>query len=124
MYNTKFVCTYNQCKEPFFSDTLYRKDLLYAFNIEDLDFEKHEKEINSEMFLLFDKMINHKKFLECINGSCSVFSSEDKFIGFAILMSYDFLHLTHPCICEFLENESISDDKINALFDVIKKYKL
>jgi len=121
MYNTKFVCTYNHCKESYFRDELYQKDLMYAFNIEDLNFEKHEKEINDEMLSIFDKIVKDANFLKCIKKSCTLFSSDDEFIGFAVLMSYDFLYLTHPCICEFLEKGCISDEKINVLLNILEK---
>jgi hypothetical protein len=38
-----------------------------------------------------------------------------------ILMSYDFLDLTHQCISEFLENGTISDDKIKELLENLEK---
>jgi len=123
MYNTKFVCTYNHCKESYFRDELYQKDLMYAFNIEDLNFEKHEKEINDEMLAIFDKITKYAPFLECIKKSCALFSSDDEFIGFAVLMSYDFLYLTHPCICEFLENNLISNEKIKDLLTKLNSFQ-
>ena len=41
MYNSKFICTYKDYPDLDMSDTMYRRDLLYAFGINDLDFEKN-----------------------------------------------------------------------------------
>lgn len=123
MYNTKFSCTYNTSNDEKFSDILYRKDILGVFNIKDCDFEKHETEIYEIMLTMYDKLVNNEKFAKCINKVCSLFFTEDLFIGFTILFSYDFLYLTHPCICEFFGKNNISDDKINILLDILEKKK-
>jgi|APCry1669188879_1035177.scaffolds.fasta_scaffold01681_3 hypothetical protein len=121
MYNTKFVCTYKSYADPFLSDTFYRKDLLNIFSIEDLDFEKHEDEIQEEIIEIFDKICKYKNFMVCIQKAGALFSVDDLAVGFMILMSYDFLYLTHECISEFLENETISDDKIKKLLENLEK---
>jgi len=121
MYNTKFVCTYKSCTDPFLSDTFYRKDLLYVFNIENLDFEKHEDEIQKEVIEIFDKISEYEKFMVCIKKASALFSVDDLAVGFMILMSYDFLDLTHQCISEFLENGTIADDKIRELLENLEK---
>jgi hypothetical protein len=117
MYNTKFNCTYKGCEDVMLSETLYRKDILSIFSIEDLDFEKHETEIYDEMLAIYDKISKNKKFTECVNQAGTLFSTNDPFIGFTILLSYDYLYLTHPCICEFLEKETISHEKIKNLLN-------
>jgi hypothetical protein len=38
-----------------------------------------------------------------------------------VLMSYDYLYLTHSCITEFLEKEIISDEKIAILLEKLNK---
>ena len=115
MYDTKYTCTYNWCKDFKLSDTLYRRDILNIFGITDFDFEKHECEIFDEMKKIFDEISKNDQFMECVNNACSPHFSKDSFMGFTMLFSYDFLHLTHPCICEFLETGKITDDKLKLL---------
>jgi hypothetical protein len=94
--------------------------LLYIFNITDLDFEKHEKEINDEVEHVFNIVSKNKKFLKCIKKCSSFFNVKDLFIAFTILMSYDFLHLSHPCICEILDNNDVSNEKIAGLLKLME----
>jgi hypothetical protein len=115
MYNTKFICTYKSYTDSFLSDTFFRKDLLNIFKIDDLDFEKHESEINDEVANIFEKIKNHKEFMKCIKKAQILFSITDEIVGLMSLMSYEFLYLTHPCISEFLEEGKISNEKIKAL---------
>jgi len=119
MYNTKFICTYNSHSDTFLSDTCFRKDLLNIFEIYDLDFEKHESEINDEVANIFEKIKTHKKFMKCIKKAQILFPITDEIVGLMSLMSYEFLHLTHPCISEFLEEGKISDEKIDALMNYL-----
>jgi hypothetical protein len=115
MYNTKFICTYKSHSVSFLSDTCFRKDLLNIFKIYDLDFEKHENEINDEVANIFKKIKTHKKFMECIKKAQILFPITDEIVGLMSLMSYEFLYLSHPCISEFLEEGKISDEKIEEL---------
>lgn len=115
MYNTKFVCTYKSYSDYFLSETFFRKDILNIFKIDDLDFEKHESEINDEVANIFEKIKIHKKFMKCIKKAQTLFQITDEVVGLMSLMSYDFLYLTHQCISEFIEDEKISDEKIEEL---------
>ena len=121
MYNTKFVCTYKSYSDYFLSDTFFRKDLLNIFKIDDLDFEKHENEIQNEVVSIFDKIKSHKEFMKCIKKTKKIFPVTDEVVGLMVLMSYDFLYLTHPCISEFLDEGKISDNKINALINKLEE---
>jgi len=120
MYNTKFVCTYNSSdSDSELSNTLYRKDLLQIFNVNDFDFEDHEEEIYDEMCKIFEKIEKNEKFMDCINKAKNIVFADDPIVGFMILFSYDYLHLTHLCISEFLETNEISTDKIELLLENI-----
>ena len=121
MYNTKFVCTYKSYSDYFLSDTFFLKNLLNIFQIDDLDFEKHEHEIQQEVVNIFEKIKSHKQFMKCIKKVQILFPVTDEVIGLMILMSYDFLYLTHPCISEFLDEGKISDNKINALINKLEE---
>ena len=115
MYNTKTICTYKSYDDFSLSETAYRRDLLHIFNILDFDFEKHEKEINNEVEKVYNLIIENEKFLECIKKVSVLFNTNDLFIGFTLLMSYDFLYLSHPCICEFLDNNCVSEENFKDL---------
>jgi hypothetical protein len=41
--------------------------------------------------------------------------SLDEEIGLLFLFSYDYMYLSHICICEFLETGQISQDNISKL---------
>jgi len=120
MYNTKLSCTYKTYNDSSLSETAYRRDMLHIFNILDFDFEKHEKEINAEVDKVFNIVIKNEKFLEGIKKASTLFNTNDLFIGFTLLMSYDFLYLTHPCICEILDNDFVSEEKIKALLKLLE----
>jgi hypothetical protein len=127
MYNTKYICTYNDSdvfletdeiseeEKHFIQDTLYRSDLLHIFDVEDFDEDIFDK-IISELYAKIYVQPDLSLLMECLaNG----FMSIDKEFGLMILFSFDYLHLTHPCVCEFLEKGCISNDAINKLKNAI-----
>ena len=122
MYNTKYICYYNDSdvfleseiqilsedEKQFVRDALYRRDLCNIFKIEDHCF--NEKIINDSISNLY-KIINGETFVEfCITKfSNNFFCNSDLELGFLILFSFDYLYLVHPCICEYIETGKISD---------------
>jgi hypothetical protein len=94
---------------------------LDIFQIDDLDFEKHENEIQEEVVNIFEKIKSHQGFMKCIKKAKTLFPVTDEVVGLMILMSYDFLYLTHPCVSEFLDEGNISDEKINALINKLNE---
>jgi hypothetical protein len=40
-------------------------------------------------------------------------------VGLMGLFAFDFFYLAHPCICEFLETGTITDQNINALLSAL-----
>ena len=121
IYNTKYVCSYNDSdvffeselailsedEKIFVREALYRRDLCNIFKIEDEYFD--EKIITNIISALY-KNINGEKFLEsCIRKISSNFFSNDLELGFLILFSFDYLYLVHPCISEFIETGKINE---------------
>lgn len=124
MYNIEYECRYH--KDNVFLDTdkvsddekdyirniLYREDL---FNILDIN--------NTEELECFDRVIsnlykiltNCSELRECMRETAATIISENEELGLCILFSYDFLYITHTCICEYLESGKISNDKIQLL---------
>ena len=126
-YNTKYICSYNDSdvfleseleilnnhEKQFVRDALYRRDLCNIFKIDDQCFD--EKAITNIISTLYSS-INGEKFLEsCIIKVSSNFFSSDLELGFLILFSFDYLHLIHPCISEFIEIGKIIDSNDSLL---------
>jgi hypothetical protein len=129
MYNTKYIITYNDSSvflesdkiseydKNFIIDALYRNDLLNIFGVEEVDFNEN----------IFDKIINdlykivsvEKDFLSLIKTLASKYMSIDYEFGLMLLFSFDYLFLTHPCICEFIDTGKISKEKIEELKKLI-----
>ena len=131
IYNTKYVCSYNDSdvfleseieilnddEKQFVRDALYRRDLCNIFKIEDEYFD--EKIITNIINALYVS-INGEKFLEsCIIKVSNNFFSNDLELGFLILFSFDYLYLVHPCICEFIETGKIIETN-NSLLELKK----
>ena len=130
-YNTKYVCSYNDSdvfleselevlnedEKNFVRDALYRRDICNIFHIDDQNF--NENTINDNISKLYKK-INGEKFLEsCIEKVSTIFISNDVELCFLILFSFEYLHLLHPCICEFIETGKIN--KSNESLIELKK---
>ena len=130
-YNTKYVCSYNDSdvfleseleilnnhEKQFVRDALYRRDLCNIFKIDDQCFD--EKAITNIINDLYAN-INGEKFLEsCITKASSIFFSNDLEFGFLVLFSFDYLHLVHLCISEYIETGKI-DDSNESLIELKK----
>jgi hypothetical protein len=127
MYNTKYICTYNDSdvfletdeiseeEKQFILDTLYKSDLLHIFDAEEFDediFDKIISDLYAKLYIIPDLSL----LMECLANR---FMSIDKEFGLMILFSFDYLHLTHPCVCEFLEKGCISTDNMNKLKNAV-----
>ena len=64
---------------------------------------------------LYKQLINSNELRECMRQASATIISENEELGLCILFSYDFLYITHSCICEYLESGKIADDKIQLL---------
>ena len=124
-YNTSYKCNYyneylnsitnNQLtreQNEEYLDLLYREDLLNIFNLkEDDDFEK----INLMLDELYVIMKEHEEFKKCLLKCSNILLTDDELLGFRILYSYDFTHITHDCVCQYLETSTISNENICLL---------
>jgi len=124
-YNTSYKCLYydkflettmkeydEELKILYISDLLYREDLLNIFNLkENDDFEK----INNILDELFIIMKEYEEFNNCIKKCAKLLLSDDEQLGFRILYSFDFMHITHICISEYLTTNKISNENICLL---------
>ena len=127
MYNTKFICTYNAPEvfvdsdnvtneeKEFVRDTLYRAELLNILGIE----EFNEEQMNNAIHNLYERIKDCKQLKECMEKLAGRFMSEDLELGLMILFAYDYLHLSHICINEYLETGEISEKSIWNLRAII-----
>ena len=123
MYDTKYICNYNDDDvileednidpndEDFIRNTLYRSDFVSIFGLEDFD----DVIINKEIHDLYEKVKDSEELNFCIKEITKSFILNDGETGLMMLFSYDFLYLLHPCICDFLEYGKINDSKIELL---------
>ena len=74
--------------------------------------QKFKSEFKSIQLIKNEKM---RFLMEKIN-------KEDPEMGLMIMFSMDFLYLSHPCFCEFLEKDFVSPEKFLLLEEEIKKF--
>ena len=125
MYNTKIICRYNdyifenlaeiehmtEKDKDFFQTAFYREEFLNILGLEEYD----ETKINQALDELYEKIKHCKELKECMLKLASNIMSLDEEIGLLFLFSYDYMYLSHICICEFLETGKISQDNISKL---------
>jgi hypothetical protein len=123
MYDTQFVCTYNtpdvfiesdnisEEEEEFIRDAIYRQELLNILGMEDYN----DKEMDRAISELYEKVKDCDDLKECMLKLAANFMISNKVFGLMILYSYDFMHLTHICVSEFLENGKIYEVNILKL---------
>jgi hypothetical protein len=127
MYNTKYICTYNEenvfnendniteSDKEFVRDALYRQDILNIFKIEEFDMDNIDEYLKN----LYDKIKENKEINLMLKKFANIYLSEDPEFGLILLFSFDFLHLFHPFICEYLETGEISREKYDKLINLI-----
>lgn len=121
MYDTSFICTYNLIDNDDESNELYKIQFLQAFKINDWD----DKIIGREIDNIYAKIKDTQIIKTALNklrdnkqlAYLLFFTGNSDDSAFRLLFSYDLFYLTHKCICEFINNNNISDITSNALFD-------
>lgn len=123
MYNTKYAVSYknsdiflesdaiNNDEKDFVIDAIYRNDLLNIFNMGELE----EATITKHITDLYKTIARHDEFFSLMKKAARILMSDDAEFGFLILFSFDYLDLTHSCLCELIETGQISSDKIYML---------
>ena len=127
MYNTKVVCTYNTVdvfldtdnitasEMEFVRDALYRQELLDI-----LELEEHDEELMSEaLHKLYEQVKGSQELRKCMVKMARRLMTADEEFGLLILFAYDYMYLTHPCICEYLETGKITQTSMENLCAVI-----
>ena len=124
MYNTKHKCMYNSndlllnienYDENYTRDFFYKADLLSIFEMEEFD----ENIINIKINKLYEKIKYVKELSECIMKLSNKYFSTDNILGFMMLYSYDYMHLTHLCVSDYLENGEINETNLFNLKSIL-----
>lgn len=128
MYNTKYLITYNSSDlfletdinlsnsdKEFVIDALYRKDLCNIFSV-DYDSFFEGTAFDKEIHELYKIVFNNSELLLIMSQlSKSFFDKDDKELGLMLLLSFEYLHLSHPCFCEYIDTGNINEDTIHKL---------
>ena len=148
MYNSSFICTYNFYdislavvnpisislieNNPHFheepesellemAEFLYKNELLNAFTLTEFD----EKNINACIQKLYATIICDDVCSQYFKTLCKSIAakvlSEDLEVGFTMLFSYSYFHLTHLCLCDFLNNKVVREEYLDALKEIVDK---
>jgi hypothetical protein len=134
MYNTKVVCTYNtpevfletdnitDDEKTFIRNIIYRQEFL---NILDIDYENsyddNEEKISEAIKNLYNQVKDSTCLRKCMvkvvqkHMNVGKYMTIDEELGMMLLLSYDYMYLTHICISEFIETDKISDENIKQL---------
>ena len=73
----------------------------------------------SQMSKLFTTIQTHDAFMACVNKAKNVHFCNNLEEAFCFLFSYDYLFLTHKCMCQHLNNCEINEEDIAKLLDSI-----
>jgi hypothetical protein len=118
-YNTDVTVTYhtddiffeyaNKLDEDdknFIRNAIYRQELLDIFELDD------EDQLAEQIHILYQTIKANSYLKKCM----TLFSVEDdEEMGLMIMYSFDYMHITHKCVCDFLRFGIISSDNVDLL---------
>ena len=122
MYDIEYMCSYmdddvfvetddvNDHEKQFIRDCIYRQDLLNIFGLDIFD----ESVINKNIDKVYNKIKHNPDILKCTSTIGQQLGVENN-TSFMILYSFDYMYLTHNCVCELLDIGEISSKSINQL---------
>lgn len=123
MYNTNVVCTYNAVdvflatdeitlnEMEFVRDTIYRQELLDILGLE----ERDEALMSDALHTLYERLKGSQELRACMLKLARRLMTADEEVGLLILFAYEFMHLTHICVSEYLETGKISQKNLSNL---------
>ena len=121
MYNYSFYCTYlDVSSNEHQQDTIYRQEILKAFNLMVYDHEK--------MMLTITDLYNKYKENEQIIEILKILKETNKYSFlfnnvadlFTLLFSFEYFYYFHTCIAELEQSQSISDIIYEKFIKVLK----
>jgi hypothetical protein len=123
MYNTKVACSYNTVdvfletdnitasEMEFVRDALYRQELLDILELEEYD----EELMSTAIHDLYEKVKESPELRKCMVKTAKRLMTADEEFGLLVLFAYDYMYLTHVCICEYLETGKITQTSMDNL---------
>lgn len=140
MYQTDFICTYTMFSDISHDDQeqLYRIQLLQAFDLKEWNDDKINETIEElyssisssgcfkDVFLKAKQNTDIIQLLEIymLNSGENETLDENEIIYennilFKLLFKFEYFHLTHRCIIDFILNKSIDNKYINNLLEML-----
>ena len=129
MYDTKFECRYHRedvfletdevtdDQKNFIRNILYKEDLLNIFLI---DFNDDFDVFANVMKELYEKIKEFLPFKECMKKLAGTVMSEDEETGLIMMYCYDYMHITHKCLSQYLETGTLSEENMKLLSEISK----
>ena len=123
MYNIEYVCSYmdddvfvetddvNDIEKEFIRHCIYRQDLLNLFQLEIFD----ENVLNKNIDKIYNKIKHNPDIVKCVT-TIGEQLGVDNDTSFMILYSFDYMYLTHMCVCELLNIGEVSPKYMNQLY--------
>lgn len=131
LYDIKYTCRYfndnifletdniTEEEQDYVRNILYKEDFV---NILGVDLDCEFDVFNTTISNLYEKINKCDFFKECMKKLAATLLSTEEELGLCILYSYDFMHLTHKCVSEYLDNGLISDENMNLLIESVNNY--
>jgi hypothetical protein len=133
MYNTKYECRYykddvilpndivSPGEEEYIRNVLYQEDYLSIFFIDNKDNNDDEtKLLSKSIYNLYEKIKDSDALKSFMQKASGYIISEDLQLGLCILYSYDYMHLMHKCVSEYLDTGFVSLDSIDRMNKILK----
>jgi len=95
----------------FVRDAIYRQEVLDILGMEDYI----ETEMIRTIRELYEKVKTSAEIKECALKLARHFMNDDAEFGLMILFAYEYMHLTHICISEYLDTGKISEENAQKL---------
>jgi hypothetical protein len=134
MYNTKYECRYHKNdiilpeekvtseEEEFIRNILYQEDYLNIFSInagENLD-NYIEELLSDAINKLYERIKDSDVLKIFMLKTAGNIISEDLQLGLCVLYSYDYMHVTHLCVSEYLDTGFVSLHNIDKMYKILK----
>jgi len=124
MYNLNYECLYKLHEENEVNgkdgQKKYQTDVLNIFEMEIFN----EEAIIDVLDTIYSKVKNNehiKRSMTTIHANTFLLSDQDMFeYSFIIMYSYEYLYVTHPCICDLLLRGEISEINLKNLMKIIQ----
>lgn len=104
----------------FVHDYLYQEDLLCVFREQNGEKHPPPEEIDYDALVvqtekLFVILKDFAPFQECMRLAAASLLSEDMDVGLLMLYAFDYMHLTHACVSQFLVTGTMEPNSVAEL---------